>query len=72
MDLSLYATTSDLQSALQEHSEALQQHNNTLQEASQQSSAAVAVLGGRVEGVEAEMGLLSEQINELQVSCGDK
>lgn len=57
LDLSPYATTSDLQSALQQASES----------ALKQSSEAVAELGGRMEGVETDLARLTEQIDELQV-----
>lgn len=61
LDLSVYATTSDLQSALQQQSEAMQASES-------QSSEAVAALDGRMEGVEGDLGRLSEQIEELHVS----
>lgn len=57
LDLSPYATTTDLQSALQQQSEA----------ALKQSSEAMAELGGRMEGVETDLARLTEQIDELQV-----
>lgn len=60
LDLSPYATTSDLQSALQQQSEASES-------ALKQSSEAVAELGGRMEGVETDLARLTEQIDELQV-----
>lgn len=60
LDLSPYATTTDLQSALQQQSEAAES-------AMKQSSEAVAELGGRMEGVETDLARLTEQIDELQV-----
>ena len=54
LDLSPFATTSDLQAALQQ--------------SESQSSETVAALGGRMEGVEADLGKLREDIEELRVS----
>lgn len=57
LDLSPYATTSDLQSALQQQSEASE---SALKQSSEE-------LGGRMEGVETDLARLTEQIDELQV-----
>lgn len=60
LDLSPYATTADLQSALQQQSEASES-------ALKQSTEVVAELGGRMDGVETDLARLTEQIDELQV-----